>query len=107
MINRTKLFIFALAAVLRLASTPAFAQSFDADEGTRNVLPISGQPVAAKSHHAAVHTARPNGMNSYALEPRRQSNSAPRVRVPVDSDDPAVTGGGSPGYNELLRQEGD
>jgi len=26
--------------------------------------------------------------------------------MPVDSDDPALTGGGSTGYNELLQQEG-
>ena len=104
MINRTKLFVFALAAVLRLAATPAFAQSFDADEVTGNVLPISSQSVAAESHHAA---ARRNGMDSYAMEPRQQSNSTPRVRMPVDSDDPAFTGGGSIGYNELLKQEGD
>jgi hypothetical protein len=26
--------------------------------------------------------------------------------MPVDSDDPALTGGGSIGYNELLQQEG-
>jgi hypothetical protein len=109
MMNRTKIIIFTLAAVLRLAATPAFAQSFDADEGTGNVLPISGQPVAAEieSHHGAVHTTRRNGMDSYAMEPRAPSNSAPRIRMPVDSDDPAFTGGGSIGYNELLQQEGD
>jgi hypothetical protein len=109
MINRTKLILFAVAAVLRLAAAPAFAQSFDADEGTGNVLPISSQPVAAEieSHHAAAHTARRTGMDSYAMEPRQQSNSAPHFRTPVDSDDPAFTGGGSIGYNELLQQEGD
>jgi hypothetical protein len=109
MTNRTKLFVFALAAVLRLAATPALAQSFDADEGVGNALPISRQPVAAESYHAAVHTARRNGMDSYAMEPRQRSNSAPGVRMsmPVDSDDPALTGGGSIGYNKLLKQEGD
>jgi len=71
-------------------------------------LPFSSQPVATEiaSRHAAVHAARRNGMDSYAMEPRPQSNSAPRARMPVDSDDPAFTGGGSIGYNELLQQEG-
>jgi len=107
MTNRTKLILFTFAAVLRLAATPALAQSFDAGDGT-NVLPFSSQPVATDiaSRHAAVHAARRNGMDSYAMEPRPQSNSAPRARMPVDSDDPAFTGGGSIGYNELLQQEG-
>jgi hypothetical protein len=35
-----------------------------------------------------------------------EPHSAPRARMPVDSDDPALTGGGSIGYNELLQQEG-
>jgi hypothetical protein len=40
------------------------------------------------------------------MERRLHANSAPRTRMPVDSDDPALTGGGSIGYNELLQQEG-
>ena len=51
---------------------------------------------------AGVHHVRRNGLHAYAMEP----HSAPRARMPVDSDDPALTGGGSIGYNELLRQEG-
>jgi hypothetical protein len=39
------------------------------------------------------------------MEPRRQSNFAPHIYMPADSDDPAITGGGSAGYNELLREE--
>ena len=100
MIKRVKLaVIIALAA----AATPALAQSFDPDDGTGNVLPLSSQSVATEiaPHHTAVHAARRNGMDSYAMEPR----SAPRVRMPVDSDDPALNGGGSIGYNELLQQE--
>jgi hypothetical protein len=107
MTNRAKLALIAALAVTRLAATPAFGQSFDEDDGTGNVLPFSSQSIAPEkvSHHATVHAARRNGMNSFAMKPRPQSNFAPRIQTPVDSDDPAITGGGSAGYNQLLREE--
>lgn len=37
-----------------------------------------------------------NGLGSYAMVPRAQPGSV---------DDPALTGGGSAGYNNLVRQE--
>ena len=48
------------------------------------------------------------GMGSMHMRRSRsvRTNSARRARMPVDSDDPALTGGGSTGYNELLQQEG-
>ena len=103
MIKRAKLIFVALAAA-RLAVTPALVQSFDPDEGTGNVLPLSSQSVATEiaPHHPTAHATRRTGMDSYAMEPR----SAPRARMPVGSDDPALNGGGSIGYNELLQQEG-
>jgi hypothetical protein len=96
MINRTKLAVFVVVALTRLVATPAFAQSFDADEGTGNVLPYSSQANAAQTtpRHATVHTAHRNGMDAYAMEPRVQTDSNP--------DSPASTGGGSAGYNENL-----
>jgi hypothetical protein len=45
---------------------------------------------------APQHTRRTT-LDPYAMEPRRQSD--------YDSDSPAATGGGSVGYNELLRVE--
>jgi hypothetical protein len=36
-------------------------------------------------------------LDPYAMEPRAQSD--------FDSDSPAATGGGSVGYNELLKEE--
>jgi hypothetical protein len=62
--------------------------------------------IFAAVRHAGARAARRNGLDAYAMERRPQSNSAPRARMPVDSDDPALTGGGSIGYNELLQQEG-
>jgi len=107
MTNKVKLAIITALTLTRLAATPAFGQSFDEDDGTGNLLPFSYQSTApdAAARYASARAARRNGPDAYALEPRRQSNFASRARMPVDSDDPAVTGGGSEGYNQLLRQE--
>ena len=76
MINKAKLALIGVVAVVGLAS-PALAQSFDGDDGTGNVLPFSSQSVAPEnaSHHAVVYAARRNGMNSFAMESRAQSDS--------------------------------
>ena len=95
--NKTKFVLIALLALTRLAATPAFGQSFSAGYGTGNVLPFSSPGVTAPanaSHHADVHAARRNGLNSFAMEPRQQSQ--------LSADSPAETGGGSIGYNENL-----
>ena len=89
MTNKATLALIAALAVTSLAATPAFAQSFDEDDGTGNVFPFSSQSIApAKvSHHATVHAARRNGMNSFAMEPRARSesnfNSYNASRVPA------------------------
>lgn len=92
MINRTKFAIIVGLAVTSFAATPAFAQSFDRDFGTGNVLPYNSQPAAAGI--ASRHTARGNGMDAYAMEPRTQ--------LDPNSNSPASAGGGSTGYNENL-----
>lgn len=94
--NKTKFALIALLALTRLAATPAFGQSFSAGYGTGNVLPFNSTGVAPTiaSHHADVHAARGNGLNSFAMEPRQQSH--------LSADSPAATGGGSIGYNENL-----
>ena len=106
MTNKAKLALIAAIAVTRLAATPAFAQSFEAD-GTGNVLQMTYQSTApdAAVRHSGARAARRNGLDAFAMEPRPQSNFAPRIQTPVDSDDPASTGGGSVGYNQLLREE--
>ena len=105
--TKAKLALIAALALTGLAASPAFAQSFDADDGTGNVLPFTSQSTAPGGavRHASAHATGQNGRDAYAMEPRPQSNSASRARTPVDSDDPAVTGGGSDGYNQLLREE--
>ena len=107
MTNRATLALAAALAVTSLAATPAFAQSFDEDDGTGNVLTLSAQSTAphVAVRHGSARTSRRNGLDAFAMEPRRHSHFAPRVQTPVDSDDPAITGGGSDGYNQLLREE--
>jgi len=109
MTNRAKLALIATLAVMRLAATPALGQSYSAGYGTGNELPFNSQSVAHKNapRHAAIHATRRNELHAYAMEPRPRSNFARHTHTSVDSDDPAFTGGGSVGYNELLKQEGD
>lgn len=88
-------------------AAPAFAQSFDPDVGTGNIVPFSVGPaiVASTMHPAtvAVHRARrhaiatrQSGFNAFAMVPRGDGGGA---------FNPAATGGGSVGYNENLRRD--
>jgi hypothetical protein len=76
----------ALAAGLAAAAiaSPAFAQSYAAAPATTTT--------AAASHHAKV-AARQSGLNAFAMVPHQSS---------ADPNDPALTGGGSAGYNRML-----
>lgn len=89
MIN-SKIALIAAIAVVGAAS-PAFAQSFCTCYGTGNVLPFSYGPVAPPHGKIAV---RQNGLDAFAMDPRAPSSS--------NSNDPAITGGGSLGYNQNL-----
>ena len=103
MTNKAKLAIIVAIALTRVAATPAFGQSLDQND----VLSFSYQSAApdAAARYAGARAARRNGLDTYAKDPRPQWNFAPRARMPLDSDHPALTGGGSVGYNELLKQE--
>ena len=79
-------------AALTAFATPTFAQSFDADAGTGNVLPFAHTSTAAHDHKIV---ARQNRLHAFAMVPRGGSA--------FNSDSPANTGGGSEGYNQLLR----
>jgi hypothetical protein len=91
-----------IAAVTAVATTaPAFAQSFDPDAGTGNVVQFSYAPIAPQNDQAAVrqgrhgrNAARENGLNAFAMVPGGRSGR--------DANDPALTGGGSLGYNQNL-----
>jgi len=79
-------------AVLTAFATPTFAQSFDPDNGTGNVLSLSHKSTVPVNVVAAV---RQSGLHSFAM--------APGHDAAFNSNSPAATGGGSLGYNELLR----
>jgi opacity protein-like surface antigen len=79
-------------AVLAVIATPAFAQSFDPDNGTGNVLSFSHESTAWQNDKTAV---RQNGLHAFAMVPGPGSA--------FNSNSPAATGGGSLGYNEMLR----
>ena len=78
-------------ALLTAFTTPVFAQSFDPDTGTGNVLSFAHTPTASHVHNLA----RRSGLHSFALGPRPPSA--------LNSDSPANAGGGSVGYTEMLR----
>jgi hypothetical protein len=79
-------------AVLTVFATPAFAQSFDPDTGTGNVVTFAHTPIAPQNDKVAV--AR-SGLHSFAM--------VPGPRSAFDSESSQATGGGSLGYNEMLR----
>jgi hypothetical protein len=93
-----------IAAVAAAASAlPASAQSFDPEAGSGNVLSFSYGPIAAQNDTVAVRQANPgkvaarqNGLHAFAMVPRGGADG--------NSNDPALTGGGSAGYNEMLQR---
>ena len=54
-------------AVLTVFATPAFAQSFDPDNGTGNVLTFSHTPTAPQNEKIA---GGQSGLHSFAMVPR-------------------------------------
>ena len=92
MISKWKVAAIIITTVAKIAVvSPAFAQSFDPENGTGNVLMLNNQ--ASVPHKQVV--IRQSGIDALAM--------VPRVQAGVASDDPANTGGGSIGYNEDLR----
>jgi hypothetical protein len=108
----SKLSALVLIATVATAAgaLPAFAQAFDPDAGTGNIVSFNAAPPPAPQvqqlqiqHVAAArHTgrntmaAREAGLHAFAMIP-----AAPG-RTGAGTYDPALTGGGSPGYNQNL-----
>ncbi len=97
----TMLSKLAVAAALAAIASPVFAQSFDPDLGTGNLVPFSYAPIAAPRDHvtvrrtdAATFARRRKGLDAFAM--------VPTVPPSDDPNDPALTGGGSLGYNRML-----
>ncbi len=59
-----------IVGLLTMVATPAFAQSFDPDNGTGNVLSFSGKPIAPQNDKI---TVRQSGLHSFAMVPRTRS----------------------------------
>ena len=92
MINKWKVAAIIITTVAKMAFvSPAFAQSFDPEIGTGNVLMLDNQ-ASVPDKQAAIGRS---GIDALAMVPRLQAG--------VASEDPANTGGGSIGYNENLR----
>ena len=84
--------VLRMALGFALSAGPASAQSFCTCDGTGNVLVFSNKAFMPANGKAVV--------NDHAL---RAYAAAPAPGLAGDSDAPAATGGGSPGYNEMLR----
>jgi hypothetical protein len=98
----SRITLIAAIAAVGIAS-PALAQSFDPEAGSGNVAGFSYAPTSGQNDEFAVPqsshaktVARQNGLRAFARVPGTSSNSG--------STDPASTGGGSAGYNQMLQQ---
>ena len=98
----SKFALIAAIAAVGIAS-PALAQSFDPEAGSGNVAgfgyaptPVQNDEYAVPQSSRAKTAARQNGLRAFARIPGISSNSG--------SNDPAFTGGGSAGYNQMLQQ---
>jgi hypothetical protein len=122
MINKSKLALIAVLAVMSAAS-PAFAQSFTKGDGTGNNLPFAYGPegtkpawtaapqnaqIAVRPSNAGKVAVRQNGRNAFAAVPGRGLYDYAAVPFAAGSDaanSPALTGGGSTGYNEMILRD--
>src|SRR5580700_10032393 len=104
----SKLSTLVLIATIATAASalPAFAQAFDPDAGTGNIVPFNAAPPAPPrvQHMAAVRqtgratvASRQAGLHAFAMIP-----GTPGGHVGASIYDPALTGGGSVGYNQNL-----
>jgi hypothetical protein len=98
----SKLALIAAIAAASFAS-PALAQSFDPEAGSGNVAPFSYAPITAQNDAVAARqrsqgkiAARANGLHAFAMVPRGTADG--------NANDPALTGGGSAGYNQMLQR---
>jgi ABC-type sugar transport system substrate-binding protein len=102
MITISRMALIATITAAGIAS-PALAQSFDPEAGSGNVAGFSYPPSPAENDEFAVRqsshaktAARQNGLHAFATVPGTSSNSS--------SNNPAFTGGGSAGYDQMLQR---
>lgn len=75
--------------------TPAVAQSFCTCDGTGNVLKFTNNPITYQNQAPAIPAIGQSGLHAFAM--------VPGPGAAFNSNSPAATGGGSLGYNEMLR----
>ena len=80
-----------ILGLLTVVATPAFAQSFDPDNGTGNVINVP----------ALEQAGRADASFAYAQAPKMHAQR----KAVVDRYSPTVTGGGSEGYNWSLEND--
>jgi len=82
-------------------SFPAYAQSFDADNGTGNLIGAN-TGIAMPAADVTGSITGKSGSQAYAMSARRKVNAeASYAAEPARQDN--GTGGGSTGYNAMLR----
>ena len=92
---------FGILIIATGISFPAYAQSFDADNGTGNLI-VANAGIAAPATDVTGSVTRKSGSEAYAMSARRKVNAeASYAAEPANQGN--GTGGGSAGYNEMLR----
>jgi hypothetical protein len=122
MINTSKLALIAVLATMSVAS-PAFAQSFNKGDGTGNELPFAYGPngtkpawtvapqneqVAVRQSNAGKVAVRQTGHARFAVVGTTglyDYAAVPFTSGPDAANSPALTGGGTTGYNEMLLRD--
>jgi hypothetical protein len=87
-----------IVGLLTVVATPAFAQAYDPDNGTGNVIDVPALEQQA---------GRADATSAFAQAPEKNAHHKTRVDSRVDPYSSAVTGGGSEGYNWNLAHSND
>lgn len=88
--------VLTILGALTVIATPAFAQSFCTCDGTGNVLKFTNSPITYQNQPPAIPAIGEGGLHAFAMAPAHPG-------APFNANDPAAAGGGSRGYNEMLR----
>ena len=89
---------FGIAILATCISLPAYAQSFDADNGTGNLITANTAPAPVVTGSIT----RKSGTEAYAMSARRKVSADAGASDNADLGGQG-TGGGSTGYNEMLQ----
>ncbi len=87
---------FGILIIATGVSLPAYAQSFDPDNGTGNLVAAVTAPAPVVTGSVARHS----GTDAYAMSARRKLNAEASYNAEPTGQD---NGTGSAGYNEMLR----